>query len=151
MTTTLLRQPFRASILEPTDFLGDFDRLFGGFLRPVSEGSETRTNGWRPTVDLRETEEAFVLDAELPGMAKSDIELTFEEGVFTLSGQRQSETETEEKGYRHLERRFGSFSRSFSLPRDVASDKVKATLEGGVLTVTIPKNEQTKPRTIKIA
>jgi HSP20 family protein len=151
MTTTLTRRPFKASILEPTDFLGDFDRLFAGFLRPVAPAAETGPAGWRPTVDLRETEDAFVLDAELPGMTKDDIELTFEEGVFTLSGERKSEEAAEGKGYRHLERRFGSFSRSFTLPRDVAGDKVKAAFENGLLTVTVPKKEQAKPRTIKIA
>jgi HSP20 family protein len=151
MTTTLIKRPFKASVLEPTDFLGDFDRLFSGFLRPVAPATGNGRTGWSPAIDLRETEDSFVLDAELAGMTKDDIELTFEDGVFTLSGERKLEEEAEEKGYRHLERRFGSFSRSFTLPRDVAGDKVKAAFENGLLTVTVPKKEQAKPRTIKIA
>jgi HSP20 family protein len=150
MTTTLIRRPYRASVLEPTDFLGDFDRLFTGFLRPVAAEQGDINTGWHPTIDLRETDDAFILDAELPGMTKEDLELTLEEGVFTLSGERKFEGETAGKGYRHLERRFGSFSRSFTLPRDVASNKVVAAFENGLLTVTIPKAAQTKPRTIKI-
>jgi HSP20 family protein len=150
MTTKLTRRPFKASTLEPTDFFGDFDRLFNVFLHPVGPAADNGPDGWRPTIDLRETEDAFVLDAELPGLTKEDIELTFEDGVFTLSGERKFEQETEEKGYKHLERRFGSFSRSFSLPRDVAGDKVKAAFENGLLNVTIPKKEQSKARTIKI-
>jgi len=77
--------------------------------------------------------------------------LTLEDGIFTLSGERKFEGDAADKGYRHLERRFGSFSRSFTLPQDVVGDKVKASFENGLLTVTIPKKEQTKPRSIKIA
>ena len=150
MTTTLIRRPFRPFVQQPTDLLGDFDRLMAGFFRPADAFATDSAADWQPTVDLRETEEEFILEAELPGMSKEDVALTLEEGVLTLSGDRKLASEDEGKGLRRLERRFGSFSRSFNLPRDIAGDKVKAAFDNGLLTVTVPKSEQRKPRSIKI-
>lgn len=151
MTTTLIRRPFRPSVLAPTDFLGDFDRLIAGFFRPISTLATDSASDWQPTVDLRETEEEFILEAELPGMSREDIELTLEEGVLTLSGERKLKSDNDGKGLHRLERRFGSFSRSFSLPRDIAGDRVKASFDNGLLRVAVPKKEQRKPRSIKIS
>ena len=122
-----------------------------GFFRPTSTLATDSAGDWQPIVDLRETEEEFVLEAELPGMSKDDVKLTLEEGVLTLSGERKLESENEGKALRRLERRFGSFTRSFSLPRDIAGDKVKASFDNGLLRVTVPKSEQRKPRSIKIS
>ena len=148
MTSTLTRRPLRGSILEPTDFFGDFDRVLAGFLRPLSGNSGA--TGWMPPADLRETDTAYLIEAELPGVTKDDVELTYDDGVLTFSGERKFEAEDESNDYRRIERRYGSFSRSFRLPREVKADEVTAAFENGLLTITVPKGEDARPRTIKI-
>ena len=152
MTTQLIRRT-RRPLLAPARAFGDFDQMLAGFFRPVSNLATLDSNGWTPAVDIRETNEAFVVEAELPGMSKGDVDVTFEDSVLTISGERTFEDEGdegEEKNYRRIERRYGSFSRSFTLPREVNGDAVKAAFKDGLLTVTVPKKEQVKPRTIKI-
>lgn len=148
MTNTLTRRPLRGSVLEPTEFFGDFDRMLSGFLRPLSGGAGS--SGWMPPADLRETADAYIIEAELPGVRRDDVELTYDDGVLTFSGERRFEAEDEEKNYRRIERRYGSFSRSFRLPREVKADEVTAAFEDGLLTITVPKGEDARPRTIKI-
>lgn len=146
MTKTLVRRPLRGSILEPTDFFGNFDRIMSGFMQPTMGG----TGSWMPPADLRETDKAFVIEAELPGVKKDEVELTYEDGVLTFSGERRFESDEEDRNYRRVERRYGSFSRSFRLPREVKAEEVSAQFEDGLLTITIPKGEDALPRTIKI-
>jgi len=146
MANTLVRRPLRGSILEQTDFFGDFDRMLAGFLRPLN----TATESWVPPADLRETDAAYLIEAELPGVQKEDVELTYEDGVLTFSGERKFESDSEEQNYRHVERRYGSFSRSFRLPREVKTEDVTASFENGLLTVTVPKGDDAKARSIKI-
>jgi HSP20 family protein len=146
MTKTLVRRPLRGSVLEPTDFLGNFDRIMSGFLQPMMAGTE----GWVPPADLRETEKAYIIEAELPGVKKDEVDLTYEDGVLTFSGERRFESEEENRNFRRVERRYGSFSRSFRLPREVKAEEVEAHFEDGLLTITIPKGDEALPRTIKI-
>lgn len=149
MTNKLIRRT-RRPLLEPTHFLGDFDQMLAGFFRPVGDMAPVGSDGWTPAVDVRETKDAYLIDAELPGMTKDDIMVTFEDGVLTLSGERKVEEETEEESYRRVERRYGSFSRSFNLPHEADPDGVKATFKEGLLSVSVPKKEQVEPRAIKI-
>ena len=149
MANTLMRRPLRGSILEPTHFFGDFDRVLAGFLSPL--GNRAGIENWVPPADLRETDSAYVIEAELPGVHKDDVELTYEDGVLTFSGERKFESEDEEQNYRRIERRYGSFSRSFRLPREVKSEEVTASFEDGLLTVKVPKGEDAQARTIEIS
>jgi len=144
MANTLIRRPRRAT-LQPTDFIGNFDRMLSGFFQPVV-GAE----GWVPAADLRETDKAFIIEAELPGVSKEDVELTYEDSVLTFSGERKLESDEEEQDYRRIERRYGAFSRSFRLPREINADEVTASFTDGVLTVTVPKGESARPRSIRI-
>ena len=103
-----------------------------------------------PKVDIVENENAFVLQAELPGMSREDIHVSLEDGVLTLSGERQVEGGNEDQGYVYRERSFGSFNRSFKLGKEVQADTISATYTDGVLAVTLPKAEEVKPRQIEV-
>lgn len=109
------------------------------------------TDGWVPPVDIYETEgHDLVLKAELPDMAREDIELTVERNILTLKGTRKRPADVKEEHIRRIERRYGSFSRSFTLPPTVDATKVSADYKNGVLTVKLPFREEAKPRTINV-
>jgi HSP20 family protein len=102
-------------------------------------------------MDLVETDEHFVLRADLPGLAEGDVTVELQDGVLTVSGERKAEHEAREEGFYRLERATGSFSRSLTLPDGVDPDAIAATFDRGVLEVRIPKPEQRKPRRVQIA
>lgn len=108
------------------------------------------TTGWMPPVDIRETDDAYEFTAELPGLGKDDVKITMEDKVLTLAGERAWEGEENRNDYHRVERAYGTFSRSFTLPNAVDSEKVEAKFKNGILTVSIPKAEEIKPRQIKI-
>jgi HSP20 family protein len=122
----------------------------GGFLGKDWE-TATSTRAWNPSVDIFENNNEVVLKAELPGMDAKDIEVNLERNVLTLKGERHFEKEAKEENYHRIEREFGTFSRSFALPSAVEDEKVTAEYKDGVLTIVLPKREETKPKTIKIA
>ncbi len=141
----------RGSLLPDSQSLfPDFDQMMAGFFRPVGDFSGSSRNGWVPAVDVRETDEAYLLEAELPGLTRENISVSFEDGVLTLSGERRFQEESDEKTYRRIERRYGSFSRSFNLGRQVDAEKVEAAFHDGLLKISVPKTEAVKPRTIEI-
>jgi HSP20 family protein len=106
---------------------------------------------WNPSVDIYENKEHIVLEAELPGMNRDDFELSVENNVITLRGERQFEKKDETDNYHRVERSYGSFTRSFTLPQTVSADGATAEYRNGVLRVTLPKREETKARRIKIS
>lgn len=116
--------------------------------RLVNEPNGARP--WSPAVDIFETENEVVLKADLPGANAKDVEVKIENGTLTLRGERKFENEAKDKGYHRLERSYGSFARSFTLPETVDAEKVKAEFKAGVLNVIIPKKEIAKPRTIQV-
>jgi HSP20 family protein len=124
-------------------------RLFDTFFNEGGEDLATRT--WTPPVDIQETDDAYRIQVELPGMKKEDIQITLENNVLRLSGERKFEKDVKKENFHRIERVYGTFSRSFALPTQVSSDKVDATFQDGVLTITVPKAEQAKPRRISIA
>ena len=109
------------------------------------------TTAWNPSVDIFENDDAIVVKAELPGMNAKDIDVRLEDNVLTLKGERHFEKETKEENYHRVEREYGSFSRSFALPTAVNGDKVTAEYKDGILKLVLPKKEETKPKSIKIA
>jgi HSP20 family protein len=123
----------------------EFDRLLG---RPDTG----MTGPWCPVVDVHETEDALVMQAELPGIDPKDVDVSVENGVLTISGEKKQETEEGKEGaeYHIVERRYGRFERRFSLPRSVDATKVAADFSHGVLSVTMPKAETAKPRKIEV-
>ena len=105
---------------------------------------------WVPEVDLVDTDGEYVLTAEMPGMTKEDIHIEVGDGLLTLSGEKKETEKHESAQHRYFERRYGSFERSFSLPRAVDPDKVQAEYKDGVLTVHLPKTEESRGRKVKI-
>jgi len=106
---------------------------------------------WVPAVDVFQNgDHELVLKAELPGMSREDIDLTVENYVLTIKGEKKESSEVKEEQFHHVERRHGAFSRSFSLPRTVDAGKVSADYRNGVLTVRVPLREEAKPRQIKV-
>ena len=135
-------------LMRPEPFTQEFDRLFSTlFNNPRNEGAIQR---WVPPMDLVEADDYFVLKADLPGLAEDDVSIEVQDNVLTISGSRQAEHERAEQGWYRLERSYGSFSRSLTLPDGVDPDKVEARFDRGVLELRIPKPEERKPRRISI-
>lgn len=128
----------------------EFDRLFKEAFSPIFGEGELSTRTWAPPVDIYENENDIVLKAELPGVEPRDVEVRVEDSTLYLKGERKFEKETKEENYHRVERSYGSFARSFSLPNSISADKVKAEYKDGLLTLTLPKREEAKPKTIKI-
>ncbi len=132
----------------------EMNRLFNTFFdspTPSNGGGQPAARRWIPAMDVAETEDHFVLRADLPGMAESDVHIELEDNVLTVSGERKAEQEHKGEGYYRVERSFGSFSRSLTLPDGVDADGIQASFESGVLEVRIPKPEQHKPRKVQIS
>jgi HSP20 family protein len=128
----------------------EMNRLFSTFFDTPATGNGGPARRWIPAMDLVETDEHYVLTADLPGLTQEDITLEFEGDVLTLSGERKSEHAERKEGYYRLERATGSFSRSLTLPEGVDAEAVSATFKNGVLEVRIPKPEQRKPKKVSI-
>ena len=127
----------------------DINRLFDAFMSPF-EGSEYR-NTVSPRLDIAETKDKYEVTAELPGMSEKDINLSVDDGLLTISGEKKSATENTGKGYYLKECAYGSFSRTVKLPDNVADEKIKAAFQNGVLTIDMPKKETSVSKTRKIA
>ena len=125
------------------------EKLFGELARPNSEGQES-IRPWQPLVDIVETEQAYEVRAELPGIAREDVQLSIEDNVLTLSGERKLEKDVNKESYHRIERAYGTFSRSFALPAQVDTQGIQASFKDGVLSIAVPKAEQVKPRKISI-
>ena len=128
-----------------------FARLFENFLNEAAQGEEVSNRNWVPPVDIQETEEGYRLQAELPGLTKEDIDITLENNVLRLSGERKFERDVKKENFHRVERTYGTFSRAFALPQQVNAEGVQAGFENGVLTILVPKAEQAKPRKISIS
>jgi len=105
---------------------------------------------WSPCVDIYETDDAVVVKAEVPGIEKDQVGIEVKDGVLTLRGERKFEKEVKEENYHRMERSYGTFSRSFSVPSSVDPEKISATLKDGVLEIVLPKVEKAKPKQIKV-
>jgi len=113
-------------------------------------GEDIKEGIWQPAVDIYETEDSIVIKAELPDVDQKDIEVRIEDNTLILKGERKHEGEVKKENYHRIERYFGSFQRSFSLPTTIKQDQVSAACERGVLTITLPKKEETMPKQIKV-
>jgi HSP20 family protein len=119
-----------------------FDAFFGN--------GGARTRRWVPAMDLVETEDQLVLRADLPGLSRDDVEIEIKDGVLTVSGERKTDHEEKSEGFYRVERAFGRFSRSLTLPDGIDAERVAAEFNDGVLEVRIPKPEETKPHRVAI-
>ena len=136
-----------ALLMKPQPFSRDVDRLFDAFFGADREQGRR----WVPPVDLVEAEDHFVLKVDLPGLSEDDVAIEVQDGNLTISGERSAEHESSERGWYRIERSFGSFNRSLTLPDGVDPDRIAASFSDGVLEVRIPKPDERKPRRISIS
>ena len=127
------------------------NRMFDDAGRTWRTDEPAATTTWSPAVDIFETEGEIVVKAELPGMERKDIVLNLENNVLTVRGERRFAKETKDDNYHRIERSYGTFSRSFSIPATVDEEKIRADYRDGVLKIVLPKQEQAKPKQIRIA
>ena len=149
MINTLTRwEPLR----EMEDFQNRLSNLFGRPMRRSNgHGREDITLAdWTPVADITEDEKEYLIKAELPEMKKEEVKVTVENGVLTISGERKFEKEEKKKKYHRVERGYGTFVRSFTLPEDADANKVKAEFKNGLLRVHLPKSEKAKPKEIEV-
>lgn len=132
------RDPFTALV----------EGLFNGEL---GRGEELSNRTWRPAVDIRETDDAYMVNAELPGLTREDINITIENNVLKLTGERRFEKDVKEEEFHRIERAYGSFTRAFSLPSRVDPVGIEASSKDGILTVRVPKAAEARPRKIDIS
>lgn len=143
MRTLSRFEPFRgASALQD-----QINRLFNDVFEPQGESNLT---AWAPAVDIYETEHELVVKADLPDVDPKELDIRVENNVLTIRGERKFEKKVNEDNYLRVERAYGAFARSFSLANTVNSENIKAEYQNGVLTLTIPKREEAKPKQIKV-
>lgn len=142
---------FTEQLIEPfTQLRGEVDRLFDNFPLRMPSFRFGRLAS-TPAIDMTETNRAYELTAELPGMEPEDVEVTFDEGLLRIAGEKQERREESDRGYRLSERSYGSFERVIELPSAAQGDRIKAKFKNGVLSVTIPKDEKAAAKSKRIA
>ena len=129
----------------------EMNRLFMTSLPRTLSQEDMASGGWSPSVDIYESESEIVLEAELPGMKREDFEVSIENNVITLRGERKFEKKDEGDNFHRVERAYGSFTRSFSLPRTVSAENTSADFNNGILRVSLPKKEEAKARKIEVS
>ena len=141
-------------VRELSSLQNEMNRLFNAFFETPATGGGGGNGGtmrrWLPAMDLVETDEHFVLRADLPGLTENDVNIELEDNVLTVSGERKTEQEDKREGFYRVERSFGQFRRSLTLPEGVDAEGISANFDKGVLEVRIPKPEERKPRRIEI-
>ncbi len=147
---TLIRFKPETAEVAPTATPGDMLRDLMNLHFPFFPKERAGMNTWSPALDVHDDKESFTVTLEAPGMKKEDFEISFHDGILSVAGERKEEKETKERNYFRRERFFGRFSRSVSLPADVKADKIGASYKDGILTVTLPKAEEAKPKQIQV-
>ena len=127
-----------------------FNRMFDEFFSPMVSDETMSVRGWNPVVDIYEHDENIVITAELPGVDKKDMTVDVKGRVLTLKGERSTDNEVKEDNYYRQERCYGKFERCFTLPVEIAPEKIKADYKDGVLKIDIPKTEESKPKPVAI-
>lgn len=132
----------------------EFNRFFNSignrFFLKDSDNDEYENAVWTPLTDISETDDNYLLKVDLPGIKKEDVKISFNDGKLTISGERKQETEEKDSKYHRVERSYGKYFRSFSLPQKIKEDKIDAEFKDGQLKITVPKAEEAKPREIEV-
>lgn len=144
--TMIKYDPFR----ELRGLQDEMNRLFNLGVSRSGNGEDIVRGAWSPSVDIFENQDKIVLEAELAGMKPEEVDISIENNVITLKGERKFEKTEDKDNYHRVERSYGSFVRSFTLPRTVVSDEAEADFQNGVLSITLPKREEAKARKIEI-
>ena len=136
---------------KPVNLFNQFNDEMNRYMSMTRENAANQEHEWTPAVDIREEENSYLITADIPGVNSKDIDITLEEGVLAIKGERKTETEVSEQGYRRRERTYGTFMRQFTLPDTVDSTNISAAASDGVLEVTIPKQAKPEPRRITVS
>jgi len=145
--------PTRDLAAFPSDVLNiqrEINRMFNSFFRSETEDESLANIGWNPAVDIAEHDDAYVVKVELPGVSRDEVKIVSQENTLTIRGEKKQEKESKGSNYQRVERAYGAFQRSFSLPSTIKGDKIEATFKDGVLTVTLPKAEEAKGKEIEV-
>lgn len=146
MTHLTIRRPRRHLF----NLHSQMEQVFSDLFASHEGERDVEETSWIPTVDISETENGFEIRAELPGVSENDVNVSVTDNLLTIKGEKHQEAETDGKNYHRVERRYGSFQRSFTLPRNIETGSINAGFKDGVLTLTIPKAEAAKPTEIPI-
>ena len=145
-------KPTRDLASFPSDMFSlqrEMNRVFDSFFHGADE-PDLLNGTWVPAVDVAEGNDAYTVKMELPGVNKDDVKITLESNILTIRGEKKAESEVNEKNYHRTERSYGSFQRSFTLPTSVKNDRIDAVYKDGILTVSLPKAEEAKPKQIEV-
>jgi HSP20 family protein len=153
MTATMRWDPFqdlRSAQDEMAQMSPMLAHALGLHTQQGNARATTTTTAWAPTLDISERKDAYLVTVELPGLKPEDLDITMEDGLLTIQGERQFTSESSEQQYHRVERRYGSFRRAITLPAHVMAEGIQASFEDGVLQLLVPKAEEAKPKRIQI-
>jgi HSP20 family protein len=136
---------------EPFNVLSQLQRELDRFREGDENAGRIATAEWAPAVDIKEEQDRFLIQADIPGVSPEDIDVSMENGVLTIKGEKNTEAKTEKDNYKRVERIYGSFYRRFSLPDTADNNAISAKCRNGVLEIVIPKREAVKPKKISVA
>jgi HSP20 family protein len=149
MTTMMRWDPFQ-DLRSAQDEMAQMSPMLAHALGLHAQQASGRTSAWAPALDISERKDAYLVTVELPGLKPEDLDITMEDGLLTIQGERQFTAESSEQQFHRVERRYGSFRRSITLPAHVLAEQIEASFEDGVLLILVPKAEEAKPRRIQV-
>ena len=146
--------PVRDGVTLPSDMFQmhrEIDKMFDRFLGgSLAEDGSVFTSSWTPAVDITEHENEYIVKMELPGVSKDDVKITLEDNVLTVKGEKKQEKESKSSNYHRVERTYGAFQRTFTVPSDVKANGIDASYKDGILSIALPKSEDAKPKQIDV-
>jgi HSP20 family protein len=149
MTTMMRWDPFQ-DLRSAQDEMAQMNPTLAHALGLHTQQASGRTSAWEPALDISERKDAYLVTVELPGLKPEDLDITMEDGLLTIQGERQFTSESSEQQFHRVERRYGAFRRSITLPAQVQADHIEATFDNGVLQIVVPKAEEAKPKRIQV-
>jgi HSP20 family protein len=149
MTTMMRWDPFQ-DLRSAQDEMAQMSPTLAQALGLHAQQASGRTSAWAPALDISERKDAYLVTVELPGLKPEDLDITMEDGLLTIQGERQFTAESSEQQFHRVERRYGSFRRSITLPAHVMAEGIQASFEDGVLQILVPKAEEAKPKRIQV-
>jgi HSP20 family protein len=149
MTTMMRWDPFQ-DLRSAQDEMAQMSPMLAQALGLHAQQASGRTSAWAPALDISERKDAYLVTVELPGLKPEDLDITLEDGLLTIQGERQFTSESSEQQFHRVERRYGAFRRSITLPAHVTAEGIQASFEDGVLQILVPKAEEAKPKRIQV-
>jgi HSP20 family protein len=149
MTTMMRWDPFQ-DLRSAQDEMAQMSPMLAHALGLHTQQSNERATAWAPALDISERKDAYLVTVELPGVEADDLAITMEDGLLTIQGERQFTSESSEQQFHRIERRYGAFRRSITLPAQVQAEQIEASFDNGVLQIVVPKMEEAKPKRIQV-